>query len=84
MKKMIIDKIEELGGNISFVELQELPGFSGDKALGRPELSHVYWINVSDAFVQAIHELVRDRVVEIEATSILTYPIDNKRLPNKR
>ena len=81
MKQLIINKLEELGSNVSFVDLESVPGFAGDEHLGMPEHNCVYWLNVSDAVVRAIHELIRDGVVEFEPTSPLTYVFDGCTLP---
>ena len=81
MKQLIINKIEELGENVSFVDLEDLAGFAGDTHLGMPEHNCVYWTNVSEAVVRAIHELARDGVVEFEPTSPQTYAIDGCVLP---
>ena len=76
MKTMIMGKIEELGGNVSFVDLMALPGFAGDQHFGLPKKNLVYWMNVSNTFVRAVHELVRDGVVVFDLTTPLTYLID--------
>ncbi len=81
MKQLILDKIEELDGNVSFVDLEEIPGFYGDEHLGMPEHNCAYWINVSEAVARAIHELVKDGMIEIEPTPVQTYMIDGCTLP---
>jgi len=77
MKQMIIDKIEELGGNVSFVDLRELPGFSGEQDYWDPTKNWVFWQRVSLGFILAIHELVRDGIIDVQVTSPTVYLIDD-------
>lgn len=76
MKKLIIEKIEELGSNVSFVDLRTIEGFSGDQDYWNLSHNWVFWQGVSHEFIQAIHELVRDGVIDVEMVSPMTYMID--------
>lgn len=76
MKQLIIDKIEELGGNVSFMDLKTIEGFSGKQDYWEPSHNWVFWQEVSSEFIHAIHEMVRDNIIDIEVTDRMTYAID--------
>ena len=61
MKNLIIEKIEELDGNVSFVDLRDLPGFSGDQWCWNRLTNFVFWVNVSYDFMLAICELSKTK-----------------------
>ena len=73
MKKLILEKIEKLGGRVSFVELEKIPGFAGDQGFGFATYNIVCWINISDVFMRALHDLIKDEIVVIEAASPWVY-----------
>lgn len=76
MKQLIINKIEELGSNVSFVDLMALPGSAGYEEVSIKEMNWVYWGNVSYDLCMALHELQSEGLIKYDPTDQMTYVID--------
>jgi hypothetical protein len=63
---------------LSFVELGRLPGFRGrhDLHLGPPEFNLVLWVEVSQAAIDAINELISRDEAHFQPASEWTYLLD--------
>jgi len=79
MRKEIIDAIRKTRGGTSFVELENIPGSVGEKALFAAE-NLVIWLGLSEKFVDSFNGLFRDGMIDIKPTSTLVYMIDGKAL----
>jgi hypothetical protein len=76
MKQSILNKIEELGENVSFVDLMALPGSAGYYEVSIKAMNWVYWGNVSYDLCMALHELQSEGLIEYDLTDPMTYVID--------
>lgn len=67
----------------TFGELEKnIKGFKGDLAFGDPEYNIVYWIDLSIEAMEAISELIRDKILDVEEVPILTYRLSSDRVLN--
>jgi hypothetical protein len=76
MKNAIIKMLTEKGNGISFVQLSEIDGFSGDLAIGNTEKNIYLWFKCSEEALNAINELRQEEKIEIKPTLPLVYHID--------
>jgi hypothetical protein len=77
--KDIVGKIKEVGTNISFVELMDIPGMKGDEILwgvdGRT--TRIFWAGLSKEAIQSINHLDTEEIIRIDPTYVATYLVDN-------
>jgi len=80
IKEKILDMIIKAGGGISFVNLEKINGFSGNRDLYDDKTSILYWQKVSKAALKAINELLKEEKIEMKSTSFsyMAYMIDGK------
>lgn len=76
MKIAIAEKVEALSGNVSFVELSEIPGFKGEYDYMIPQLNVIFWQGLSLLALEAIKQLIAEDVIEMKPAHVLTYAID--------
>lgn len=83
IKQAIRDLVNRSGGGVSFVELENIPGFSGNLEIGPAGYNILYWQGISEAGMQALIELQEDNDVIKCPTTALVYFVDGKglRLP---
>lgn len=74
----ILKMVKEKPGT-SFAELARIDGVPGDFNIKwEPEdgSNIILWSGVSQAAVAAIHQLVKEKLIEIQSSSLLVYLID--------
>ncbi|HUW95039.1 MAG TPA: hypothetical protein VMW58_04575 [Anaerolineae bacterium] len=81
MREQILQYIREMGGGVSFAELERELGESvrGDLSLCIGE-AIILWPNVSQDFADAFDDLIDSRSIEMRPTSFLVYLVDGKTL----
>lgn len=68
-------------GHVSFVELQrEFPEAKGDFDYGMPSHNLIIWPGLSEHFITAIQELVREQRTFLWPATAFTYMLDGMRL----
>ena len=73
IKQMIIDKVTELEDKATFLDLCTLPDFNGEHHLMNPLLNCIYWLFISESFLVALTELVRDGLLAFEQVDPQVY-----------
>lgn len=81
IKTGIVAMLQEKGNGLSFVNLSAIPGFAGDTAIELGSKNIFFWFHCSAEAVEAIAQLVDERVIEILSTSPLTYHADGQLPP---
>jgi hypothetical protein len=83
MKSKILSVLKEKGGGVSFVELSEIEGFTGELVMGIKEKNIIFWHNVSKEAIHAINELIKEEKLEMVTTQPIVYHVDGEvpRLP---
>lgn len=79
LKAQILIEIQRRRGGVSFVELQDIPGFKGDVSMmleGEDISNILLWPCLSQEAVSAIQDLLREHKITIKPTNFLTYAID--------
>ncbi|MBU4261007.1 MAG: hypothetical protein KKC76_03895 [Proteobacteria bacterium] len=79
----IVAMLEEKGSGLSFVNLEEIPGFSGNEAMFSEKVNVLLWQGVSIEAIDAIFSLEDVGIIEFDSASLLRYRTDGKflRLP---
>lgn len=80
VKQAIRDLLARKGGGVSFVELEEIPGFTGDREFGPLDNNILLWQGISKAAVQALIELQDAGEIVPSSSTPLVYSIDGKML----
>jgi hypothetical protein len=76
LKTEITNLLRTKGNGVSFANLAEIPGFSGDAAMEVDNNNIFIWFHCSEQAIQAIKELLNEKQIELHSTSHLTYHID--------
>lgn len=63
----------------SFVEIQKLPGCSGENWIGADE-NLLVWIGLSAVAANTIIEMLKDGLIAVQPTTILVYMCDGRTL----
>jgi hypothetical protein len=63
-------------GHVSFVELEQIVGFSGDLAWGNDEYNIWSWFSMSEDACDALDNLLRDGYICLNPSEPLVYIID--------
>ncbi len=90
LKTQIYDKIKKYR-SVSFVELEEIPGFKqseedrekGDTVFSSSEaykLNIIMWVQVSIEAIEALKELLHEKKIKATPTSVFVYLADGKML----
>lgn len=79
----IVAMLDEKGRGLSFVNLEEITGFSGNVTMFAGKANVVLWQGVSIEAIHAILSLEDAGIIEFNSASLLTYRTDGKflRLP---
>lgn len=76
LKSNIVDLLRAKGDGVSFANLAELPGFSGDAGMEVENKNIFIWFHCSEQAIQAVKELLNEKKIELHSTSHLTYIVD--------
>ena len=83
MKEKILEVIERYGGGVTFAQLDNIKGFSGDReyVLEGPDFSNiVLWSGLSSEAIEAIQSMRVNQDVILCSTPFLTYLADGMSL----
>jgi hypothetical protein len=78
--EVAILKLLESDNYLSFVELDRIEGFSGGHFCLEPRPNVVIWCNMTEAGIDAVNTLKRERKIRMAPTSLLTYLADGRAL----
>lgn len=78
IKAGILAKLQEHGGGLSFVDLEEIRNFSGSFAMELGQRNIFYWFDVSQEACVALQALQDDGLISFSPTYRLIYAIDGK------
>ncbi len=82
MKNQILTMLNKRGDWVSFAELCGIAGFVGDLGLVFPGYKNlIIWPGLSKDAFEALKELLAEKVIALESTSLLVYMADG-RVPN--
>lgn len=73
IEKLVVEK----GGGVSMAELENgIEGFRGNLAWGALDRNVVFWVNMSDAAVNALALLFKAKKLKLKPTELLVYMVD--------
>lgn len=75
LKEKILNLVNS-HNHISFAEISNIPGASGEYAIGMDDYNIVYWNNVSKETIDACADLLNEGLVKLVPTGKLTYLVD--------
>jgi len=81
LKEAIFNKIKELGCGVSFVDLQEIPGFEGSHKWitpPYPKTRYLLWSGMSSEAIKALQELKKEGLIHADLSSIPLYFMDGQ------
>ena len=76
IKQDIIKMLADRGDGVSFANLANIPGFSGQTGMEINNLNIFIWFSCSQEAIQAIVELQDESKIELHPTQPLTYIVD--------
>lgn len=76
IKQDIINLLADRGDGVSFANLADIPGFSGQTGMEMGDLNIFIWFSCSEAGILAVKELLNERKIELHPTQPLTYAVD--------
>lgn len=76
LKQQILDLINEKN-NVSFVELENIPGFKGDYVWDT-HLNIILWQGISLEGIKCLQDLLIENKIDLADAGILTYIVDGK------
>ena len=76
LKTEIINLLAARGDGVSFANLSEIPGFSGNTGMEVENKNIFIWFTCTEEAIQAIKELLNEKQIELHSTSHMTYIID--------
>lgn len=80
IKREIIRLLDDLDSPMSFVRLEQIPGFSGGIEMINAQLNVVVWRGLSKEAIHAVVDLVAAEIIDLNF-SLLAYHIDGEILP---
>lgn len=78
IKQAIMERIEQLGGSVSFAELATIDGFHGDFMIGNEQYNVWWWFCVSAAAIDAISALAIEGKIKLKPCDPMVYLIDGR------
>ncbi|MDD3293248.1 MAG: hypothetical protein A4E69_01047 [Syntrophus sp. PtaB.Bin138] len=78
IKSAVIKMLNDKGDGLTFVNLSEIPGFTGDASMEIENKNIHCWFHCSLDGINALKELLDEKRIEITSTSHLSYVIDGQ------
>jgi hypothetical protein len=79
IKLVILKYLEEHKGQVTFVELSRVLPEKGEIAIKHPSGENiVIWCEITEAYAEALHELMTSKKIRLDSCSVLPYWADGK------
>jgi len=78
IKTGITNMLKERGNGLTFVDISSLSGFTGEASIEVENKNIHLWFHCSTDAVEAIKQLLNEKLIEIQPTSHLTYVVDGQ------
>lgn len=81
IKQAIVNHLDEHRGQVTFAELVNVIPVKGDLSIFHPKGENiVIWCEVTEAYAEALDELMRSKTIRLDPCTVFSYYADGKLL----